>query len=218
MKVSNRAAVPQPLGNYYDKYQSKHPVERFLLERFKAKLVDLAVSARPGSVLDVGCGQGEVSGWLQERLPSALFIGTDVEPLFLQEGARERIGRVVANALPDLCFRPRSFDLVVLSEVLEHLEDPRAAIDALCRVPRRALLVTVPHEPVWRFGNMLRMRYLSDLGNTPGHIQHFSPGKLARLLRTRFTHVRVYRSTPWLLAYCTGAVQPDASQTAMERA
>lgn len=198
------AAVTQPLGNYYDKYASKHPVERLLLERFKARLIELAVTSQPESVLDVGCGKGEVSGWLQERLPNSLFIGTDVEPLFLQQGARERIGRVVANALPDLCFKPRSFDLVVMSEVLEHLEDPRAAVDALSVIPRRALLVTVPHEPIWRLGNMLRFRYLSDLGNTPGHIQHFSPGKLARLLRVRFDNVRVYRSTPWLLAYCTG--------------
>jgi hypothetical protein len=30
----------------------------------------------------------------------------------------------------------------------------------------------VPREPIWRIGNMARGRYLGDLGNTPGHIQH----------------------------------------------
>jgi hypothetical protein len=41
-------------------------------------------------------------------------------------------------------------------------------------VAARHLLVSVPHEPLWRALNVARGAYLRDLGNTPGHVNHWS--------------------------------------------
>ena len=51
---------------------------------------------------------------------------------------------------------------------------PEATLAEMARVARRHLLVSVPREPLWRGLNMARGAYLRDLGNTPGHVNHWS--------------------------------------------
>ena len=66
------------------------------------------------------------------------------------------------------------FDLATAIEVLEHVPDPEQTVSEMARVARRHLLVSVPREPLWRALNMARGAYLRDLGNTPGHVNHFT--------------------------------------------
>ena len=54
------------------------------------------------------------------------------------------------------------------------MPDPEATLAEMARVARRHLLVSVPREPLWRGLNMARGAYLRDLGNTPGHVNHWS--------------------------------------------
>ncbi|MCA9691003.1 MAG: hypothetical protein KC636_15460, partial [Myxococcales bacterium] len=82
-------------------------------------------------------------------------------------------------------------------EVLEHLEDPAAGLAELARVARGHVLLSTPWEPAWRAMNVARGRYLRALGNTPGHIQHFSRRGLLRLAQTRLDVVAVRRPLPW---------------------
>ena len=74
------------------------------------------------------------------------------------------------------------FDLVLAIEVLEHVPDPAAALRELARVARRDVVLSVPREPIWRAANMARGKYWGDLGNTPGHIQHWSRAGFVRLV------------------------------------
>ncbi len=104
--------------------------------------------------------------------------------------------------MPYHCFQPNFFDLVVMTEVLEHLKDPRAALETLGNITKEYVVITVPHEPIWRIENMLRLKYLKDWGNTPGHIQHFSKSSLQTMLQDVFTKVQVDTSFPWLIAQC----------------
>jgi len=69
-------------------------------------------------------------------------------------------------------------------QVFEHLERPAAALSEMARVARRYVLVSVPREPLWRAANVAAGRYLRELGNTPGHIQHFSRRGIATLVGT----------------------------------
>ena len=73
-----------------------------------------------------------------------------------------------------LSFADGEFDLVAATEVLEHVADPQAAVAEMARVARRWLLVSVPHEPLWRALNVARGAYLRELGNTPGHLNHWT--------------------------------------------
>ena len=68
------------------------------------------------------------------------------------------------------------------AEVLEHLEDTEAAVNVLAQIATPYLVVSVPREPLWRILNLARGAYLKDLGNTPGHVQHWSTASFLRLL------------------------------------
>jgi hypothetical protein len=81
--------------------------------------------------------------------------------------------------------------------VLEHLTDPRAALAEIARVANDTVVISVPWEPVWRAGNLLRGRYISALGNTPGHLQHFTRRKLLRAIGEFFEIEAVRRPLPW---------------------
>ena len=133
-------------------------------------MVAAAGEGRPATVLDAGCGEGVVTEWLRDGLPGARVVGVDASNDALRE-ASERVPEASfepgdVQALP---FADGSFDLVVCTEVLEHVADPRAALVELRRVSRGRVVVTVPHEPFFRAGNLARGRHLRRLGSTPGH-------------------------------------------------
>ncbi len=92
------------------------------------------------SVLDVGCGDGFITNALPGRLR---VVGLDISPQAL---AHLRRPAVVGSVL-ELPFADRSFDLVMVNDVLEHLPDEAyaRARRELVRVADRYVLVTVPH-------------------------------------------------------------------------
>ena len=59
------------------------------------------------------------------------------------------------------------------------------------------MLLSTPREPLWRALNVLRGKYLRDLGNTPGHVQHWSAEGLLALARTELRVVAERRPLPW---------------------
>ena len=88
------------------------------------------------------------------------------------------------------------------SEVLEHLEKPNEAIKEVKRVTKKYCLFSVPNEPYWRIANIIRGAYIKDLGNTPGHIQHWNQNQFKNMLKKHFKNVKVKNSILWNLALC----------------
>jgi ubiquinone/menaquinone biosynthesis C-methylase UbiE len=105
---------------------------------------------------------------------------------------------VQASALT-LPFADNTFDLVMAIEVLEHLPDPEQALREIARVGAGAVVLSVPWEPVWRLGNLARGRYVTTLGNTPGHIQHFTRRGFARMVGKYISVEEVLRPVPWTM-------------------
>jgi len=83
---------------------------------------------------------------------------------------------------------------------MEHLNEPARGIAEIARVSSGCLLVSTPREPLWRMLNLARGQYWSDLGNTPGHVQHFSRAQLLRLLATQTQVTEVRLPLPWTIA------------------
>ena len=86
--------------------------------------------------------------------------------------------------------------------MLEHLEDPEAALATLAGLARPWLIASVPREPLWRGLNMARRKYLSRRGNTPGHLNHWSKSGFERFLESRFEVEMLRSPTPWTMALC----------------
>ena len=186
-------------GNLVDKYATPNPAARMLVGRWRAALRELLAEAAPESVLDVGCGEGELTSEWAAELPSAGVLGVDVADVARVCPAPNLAFRVIAPA-PPLPFGDGAFDLVAAVESLEHMEDPEGALAEMARCGRRHLLVSVPREPLWRALNLARGAYLRRLGDTPGHLRHFSAEALRGLLRRHGTVVAERSPVPWTVA------------------
>ncbi len=203
--TGGRAAVSGadvPTGNTFDKYGSTNPVVRRLMETFHSSLDELWDRAAPESVLDVGCGEGVLTREWAERLGDRRIVGIDLDDVKLRaewETRRRHNLEYRVEEATALSFADDEFDLVTAIEVLEHVPDPEATVAEMARVAGRRLLVSVPREPLWRGLNMARGAYLRDLGNTPGHVNHWSRRSFVSLL-SRHGSVEETRSPfPWTM-------------------
>jgi ubiquinone/menaquinone biosynthesis C-methylase UbiE len=185
------------VGNVYDKYGTKNPIARALMGGFLRAVTDLYAMAAPATVLEVGCGEGRLAQHLVTHAPRPVrFVATDVETSAVDRTLDPRI-EVREASVYELPFESGSFDLVVCCEVLEHLDAPEAGLAEVARVARRAVLLSTPREPLWRALNVLRGRYVRELGNTPGHVQHFSRRGLERLAQRRLRVLARRSPLPW---------------------
>lgn len=198
MNRARRLERESPAGNVYDKYGSRNPVVRRLMDGFDAGMFELLERIpEPRHVLEVGCGEGHVTARLATRFPRARIVGTDHSQRILAR-ARELHPRLEFRRMSVYeAERSGPWDLVVACEVLEHLDDPELALEAVCMASRGHVLVTVPREPLWRVLNLFRGRYWGALGNTPGHVQHWSRPALLRFLRTRLAILDTRSPLPW---------------------
>ena len=191
-------------GNTYDKYGSTNAIVRRLMRSFERDLDELLARAGPSSVLDVGCGEGVlVQRWAQTLGAQARIVGVDLEEESLQAGWARRTEPNLSFQITrgaELPFAAGAFDLASAIEVLEHVPDPELTLSEMARCARGHLLVSVPREPVWRMLNMARGAYVRDLGNTPGHINHFSKRSFARVVARHGEIVEMRSPFPWTMA------------------
>jgi 2-polyprenyl-3-methyl-5-hydroxy-6-metoxy-1,4-benzoquinol methylase len=194
-------------GNHYPKYTTRNPLARRLVDGFMAALADLAERSGAKQAHEVGCGEGFLSTMLAQG--GLVVRGSDISAAAVAT-ARQRaaaLGLPLAFRVADLHdLRPEEdgAELVVCCEVLEHLVDPARALALLARLAQPHLIVSVPREPLWRMLNMARGRYWAALGNTPGHLQHWSARGFLALLEDHVEVREVRTPLPWTMALCRG--------------
>jgi 2-polyprenyl-3-methyl-5-hydroxy-6-metoxy-1,4-benzoquinol methylase len=191
-------------GNTYDKYGSTNPVVKRLMANFEGTLAELFAMSDPKSLLDVGCGEGVlVHEWARQIAP-ARVVGLDLEEASIQAGWAQRQADNLEYKIMDvsqkgLPFADDEFDVATAIEVLEHVPDPAQTVAEMARVASRWLLVSVPREPLWRGLNIARGAYIKELGNTPGHINHWSKSSFVKLLSQHGEVVQARSPFPWTM-------------------
>jgi SAM-dependent methyltransferase len=189
-------------GNTYDKYGSGNPVVRRLMANFEGTLDELFERCAPASLLDVGCGEGVLVHRWAKRLGERRVVGIDLEEESIQAGWAERSAPNLEYRVmlaQDLPFAENEFDVATAIEVLEHVPDPEHTVSEMARCAERHLLVSVPREPLWRMLNMARGSYWGSLGNTPGHLNHWSRRSFVKLLAQHGEVVEVRSPFPWTM-------------------
>ena len=197
--MSTTEAVPT--GNTYDKYGSQNPVVRRLMTGFEKSLDELWHMAAPDSILDVGCGEGVLTSEWAERLEGRI-VGIDLpDPKLEAEWQKRQRPNLEykAEEATSLSFSEDEFDMATAVEVLEHVPDPEATVAEMARVAKRWLLVSVPREPIWRMTNMARGAYWKSLGNTPGHVNHWSKVSFVSMLSRHGKVEEVRTPFPWTM-------------------
>lgn len=190
-------AAANVAGNVYDKYGTRNPIARRLMAGFLDAVTALYARASARSVLEVGCGEGRLAMQLLMSGPRPdRFVATDLD-LGVLDSQLDPLIETKQASVYELPFEDGAFDLVVGCEVLEHLEEPDRGLAEMTRVARRAVLVSTPREPLWRALNVARLRYLRQLGNTPGHVQHFSRTGLERLAARHLRILETRAPLPW---------------------
>jgi SAM-dependent methyltransferase len=170
---------------------------------------------RPGRLVDIGC-------WTGSLLEAARQRGWDVvgiEPSAWASGrARERGLDVTTAGLDDRVLPSGSFRAVAICDVLEHLEDPGAALDEIHRLlePRGALYLTVP-DAGSVLARAMGRRWWSVL---PMHLQYFTRASMRRLLNahgfrvaSERTHAKVFSARYY--AERLGGYRPGVAHAAV---
>jgi 2-polyprenyl-3-methyl-5-hydroxy-6-metoxy-1,4-benzoquinol methylase len=184
------------------KYQNRNPVQQFLLNRFLDHLCSWIELLNPESILDFGCGEGYFWKAMNDRgLRPRNVRGVDFSDEAIRV-AREIVPmyRFSVMDLFDMDTKEEQFDLVMAIEVLEHLDAPEKYLSQLVRLCSGSILLSVPHEPWFRIGNLLRGRDVRNFGNHPDHRNHWNRASFANFLNTQMEVIEVRRVFPWLVA------------------
>ncbi|MBI2028478.1 MAG: methyltransferase domain-containing protein [Candidatus Levybacteria bacterium] len=189
------------LPTNYIKHTSKNPLQKYLIDNFYSSLVSLIKPLNPKTVLDAGCGEGFTMNNLIKN-----NIGENVEGI---EFSEETI-TIGKKLFPDLKIKRGSiysipypnnfFDLVVCTEVLEHLDSPQRALKEILRISTKDVVISVPNEPFFMLSNFLRGKNISRLGNDPGHINHWTIISFINLLKKHGLKIKKIKLPfPWII-------------------
>ncbi len=184
----------------FEKHQSQNPIQRLMIGNFEKSQIKILAKNKYNTVLDVGCGEGFGMNLLRQNAIGKNWLGVDVVDEALKLGKKQfpdlKMQKASAYKLP---FKDGLFDLVMSTEMLEHLEDPKKALSEMKRVTKKYLFLSVPHEPWFQLTNLARGKYLKALGNHPEHVNHWSVKNFKKLIvRAGLKIVVTATPYPWI--------------------
>lgn len=194
----------QPEGNYFNKYQDNGLIINLIMKGYFKNLDRVLDDITYHTVYEAGCGEGYISQHVYdhnlERQRNVHITASDI--------SGKVVGRAKAD-FPQINFKVKSiykldedsnsYELVIASEVLEHLDDPEKALKELFRISKKYVYISVPNEPVWRVANFIRGKYIRFMGNTPGHINHWTKRQIVQLIGGYGDILDVAAPFPWTM-------------------
>jgi 2-polyprenyl-3-methyl-5-hydroxy-6-metoxy-1,4-benzoquinol methylase len=191
------------IGNIEQKYDPKNFIVRKLMDGFFSAFDGLMERTDASSVYEAGCGEGHLSRHIADRGVSVK--ASDFSSKVIETARALNTGYNInfeVKSVYDLQSENDPVDLVVCCEVLEHIDEPERGLRALQKLTSSWCIVSVPREPVWRILNMARGKYIGDMGNTPGHLNHWSSKSFILLVGQYFEVVEIRKPLPWTMLLC----------------
>lgn len=205
--MSNVASVESSSADSYTstnlrRHTTSNPIYRWHMNVFHRRLFAFVQKADPDQVLDAGCGEGFSLYKLARRDPSLSLTGIDInsDAIAYARAHFDEVATFRQGTILDLPYDDNTQDLVLCSEVLEHLSTPEEAVEELKRVARSHVLITVPLEPYFQL--------LNDLGKwlglckDPGHVQFWNHEAFQDFILDHFDTVTFDRRHIYQFALC----------------
>ena len=143
-----------------------------------------------GSILDLGCGYGAYGGALMKE--GMKCVGCDINLQYLKKASQQ--GLPVVNVDTSLPFPDRSFDSVLMFEVIEHVPDIKSILTEAFRVARKNVLITVPNSENIELMKSNDVTYAHMLSSD--HVHFFDPASFRAMLEPFAKQVTIERSDP----------------------
>ncbi len=185
----------------YLKHTSKNPLQKLLIDNFFNNLLAAIKDLKVDSILDVGCGEGFTLQRLYKNKIGKRLEGVDFQKSAIEIGTKLHPDLALKQGnIYNLEYRDNSFDLVMATEVLEHLDDPKKGLKELIRVSKKYLLLSVPNEPFFMIANFLRGKNITRWGNDIEHIQHWTSRGFQKFVESqRVKVIRKKHPFPWTM-------------------
>ncbi len=184
----------------YRKHKTSSSLQKKLLANFNSVLLEEVKKINPDSILDVGCGEGFTLEKIRKAGIGKKLEGVDFLDRAIELGKKEHPKLTLKQgSIFDLKYKDNSFDLIICSEVLEHIDDPEKGLQELVRVSKKYCLLSVPNEPFFMMGNFLRGKNLSRFGNDIEHINHWAFWQFKNMVSQYMTIRTVRYPIPWTL-------------------
>lgn len=178
------------LKSFYEGWAAERgasPLEQDYVRRADAwKWAELEVLIRehggaPGSVLEFGCGSGDMLELASAAYPGAELWGIDLsEHMIAMASARVPTARLLTGGLQALESFDGRVDLVLAVDILEHLEDPVRAAKAMGRIGRRVALKIPLERRILRLA--LRRQLPGPEHHVAGHLHFWTLGESRALI------------------------------------
>ncbi len=192
--------------DFKHKYETGKVGQTLINNYFKAvkELTELAIQPGHKQALEIGCGEGYSTARLRNMLPKYIELQASeyVASLLPHAAKRNPDVKIFEESVYELKAEDSSLDIIYLLEVLEHLDYPEVALKEIKRAlkPGGYLILGVPREPLWRAINFSRGKYAKELGNTPGHLNHWSRTAIKQLVTAQVGPVTHTKSPlPWTI-------------------
>ncbi len=205
MKKKQKIIASNPESDISIKYNSKNPIIKGLMDNYSKSLYSLLSEIVDiQNILEIGAGEGYWTEKLAIKFPNTKISSSDISNLE-HEIRKENLSNiknidVIKADATKLKFKDESYDFVICLEVLEHIPNWQKAMEEISRVNKGYALFSVPNEPIWSFLNLLRGKYISRLGNTPDHVNKWSPTSFTKMLKDYGYRIRYIRTPlPWTM-------------------
>lgn len=206
MKELELKATPEE-EDFRGKYESGK-IGDYLLDRYFATIESFIkqanIKVKNATAIEIGCGEGLSTERLNKLIPNNITLeASEFVDNQVKLAKKNNPGmKITKESIYELKHKDNEFDLVFLPEVLEHLDFPDKGLEELKRITKKNgyLILGVPNEPLWRILNMGRGKYWKYLGNTPGHLNHWSSWGLVKEVEKSYGPVLVKKTPlPWTI-------------------
>ncbi|MBN1645142.1 class I SAM-dependent methyltransferase [Candidatus Woesearchaeota archaeon] len=170
--------APLPENHMDRLYNSKNPLVKFVQRNRLNKIAEFMPASNKLKILDAGCGEGHLIEKLNQKNSQNYYYGIDLTKVAINS-AEKRCPRakIFLMDLTKLKFKDNFFDIVICSDVLEHIPRYRLAIEELKRVTKKNgfLIITFPNEILWTISRFFLGRIPFKI---PDHFNSFTPQKM----------------------------------------